>query len=78
MKIRRAMCSPPSHPVWDETRVLAGSEPGKVVAEARRSGKQWFIAVINGGEATTLEIPLDFLGGGSWQSTQLRDSQRQA
>ena len=25
-------------PVWDETRVLNGSEPGKVVAEARRSG----------------------------------------
>ncbi|HEV2711329.1 MAG TPA: glycoside hydrolase family 97 catalytic domain-containing protein [Edaphobacter sp.] len=61
-------------PVWDETRVFAGSEPGKVVAEARRSGKQWFIAVINGGEATTLDIPLTFLGSGSWESTQLRDA----
>ena len=60
-------------PVWDETLVLAGSEPGKVVAEARRSGKQWFVAVINGGEATTLDIPLDFLGAGSWEATQLRD-----
>lgn len=53
--------------------VLAGSEPGTVVAEARRSGKQWFIAVINGGEATTLDISLDFLGAGSWEATQLRD-----
>jgi len=61
-------------PVWDETRVLPGSEPGKVVAEARRSGKQWFLAVINGGEATTLDIPLDFLGAGTWTSTQLRDA----
>ena len=61
-------------PVWDETLVLPGSEPGKVVAEARRSGKQWFIAVINGGEATTLDIPLNFLGAGSWKSTQLRDA----
>ncbi len=61
-------------PVWDETLVLAGSEPGKVVAEARRSGKQWFIAVMNGGEATTLDIRLDFLGAGSWESTQLRDA----
>ena len=61
-------------PVWDETLVLAGSEPGKVVAEARRSGKQWFIAVINGGEATTLDIPLNFLGTGPWESTQLRDA----
>jgi alpha-glucosidase len=60
-------------PVWDETLILAGSEPGKVVAEARRSGKQWFVAVINGGEATTLEIPLVFLGAGSWEAIQLRD-----
>lgn len=61
-------------PVWDETRILPGSEPGTIVAEARRSGKQWFIAVINGGHATTLELPLDFLGVGSWQATELRDS----
>ncbi|MFL6303533.1 MAG: glycoside hydrolase family 97 catalytic domain-containing protein [Candidatus Sulfotelmatobacter sp.] len=61
-------------PVWDETRVLSGSEPGKVVAEARRSGKQWLVAVINGSDATTLDIPLDFLGAGSWQATQLRDA----
>lgn len=61
-------------PVWDETLILAGSEPGKVVAEARRSGKQWFLAVINGAEATTLDIPLDFLGDGSWQEIQLRDT----
>ena len=60
-------------PVWDETRILAGSEPGKVIVEARRSGRQWFIAVINGGEATTLDLPLNFLGAGAWKSTQLRD-----
>ena len=61
-------------PVWDETRILKGSEPGKVVAEARRAGKQWFIAVINGADATTLDLPLDFLGAGTWNATQLRDS----
>jgi alpha-glucosidase len=61
-------------PIWDETLVLPGSEPGKVVAEARRSGRQWFIAVINGGNATTLDIPLSFLGAGSWQTIQLRDA----
>ena len=66
------MCLLAISPVWDETLVLAGSEPGKVVAEARRSA-QWFVAVINGGEATTLDIPLDFLGAGSWEATQLRD-----
>jgi alpha-glucosidase len=58
---------------WDETRVLAGSLPGKVVVEARRSGQQWFIAVVNGGAATSVELPLDFLGAGKWSSTQLFD-----
>ena len=61
-------------PVWDETRVLNGSEAGKVVAEARRSGKQWFIAVMNGADATTLDIPLSFLGTGTWNAAQLRDA----
>lgn len=65
-------------PVWDETRILAGSEPGRVIAEASRSGRQWFIAVINGGEATTLDLPLDFLGNGAWKSTQLRDVKDQS
>jgi alpha-glucosidase len=61
-------------PVWDETRVLNGSEPGKIVAEARRSGKQWFIAVMNGADAASLDIPLDFLGPGTWNAVQLRDA----
>lgn len=30
--------------------------------------------MINGGDATTLDIPLDFLGVGSWQAIQLRDT----
>jgi len=56
---------------WDETRVLPGSEPGKVVAEARRKGDQWFVAVLNGGEATKLDLSLDFLANGNWASSQL-------
>lgn len=59
--------------VWDETRVLLGSEPGKLVAMARRSGSRWFLAVINGADATTLDIPLDFLGRGAWNATELHD-----
>jgi alpha-glucosidase len=60
--------------VWDETVVLPGSEIGKCVAFARRSGKQWFIGVMNGGEATTLDLPLDFLGRGNYQMLQLGDA----
>jgi len=65
-------------PVWDETRVLNGSEPGKVVAEARRSGDQWFVAVMNGADATSIDLPLDFLGSGTWKSSQLRDTKDKA
>jgi alpha-glucosidase len=61
--------------VWDETRVLPGSEPGKLVAMARRSGKRWFLAVINGADAGTLDIPLDFLGEGAWNAIELHDAE---
>lgn len=60
--------------VWDETIVLPGSEIGKCVAFARRSGPQWFIGVINGGEATMLDFPMDFLGRGKFQLVQLGDA----
>ncbi len=59
--------------VWDETRVLPGSEPGKVVAVARRSGNRWFLAAINGAEPKALDIPLDFLGRGTWSAIELFD-----
>ena len=45
-----------------------------MVAEARRSGDQWFIAVMNGADATSLDVPLDFLGSGTWKASQLRDT----
>jgi alpha-glucosidase len=59
---------------WDETIVLPGSEIGKCAAFARRSGKQWFIGVINGSETTTLDFPLSFLGRGEYQLIQLGDA----
>ncbi len=60
---------------WDETRVLPGSEPGKLAGFARRRGSQWFIGIMNGADATTLEVPLDFLGPGEWKATLLGDVQ---
>ena len=59
---------------WDETIVLPGSEIGKCAAFARRSGKQWFIGVMNGPDATTLDLPLDFLGRGKYKMIQLGDA----
>jgi alpha-glucosidase len=60
--------------VWDETIVLPGSDIGKCVAFARRNGKIWFIGVMNGPEATTLDLPLIFLGRGSFKMIQLGDA----
>ena len=61
--------------VWDETRVLPGSEPGKIAGFARRHGGQWFIGVMNGADAAVLDVPLDFLGPGEWKATLLGDVQ---
>jgi alpha-glucosidase len=53
--VREFLKSVPS--VWDDTRFLAGY-PGKYVVLARRAGKKWYFAGING-EATPREMRLD-------------------
>lgn len=58
---------------WDETRVLPGSEPGKIAGFARRRGDQWFIAIMNGADAAALYLPLNFLGAGIWKISSLAD-----
>jgi alpha-glucosidase len=60
-------------PTWDETRVLPGSEPGKIAGFARRHGQQWFVAILNGADAAKMDIDLRFLGKGKWTLTQLSD-----
>ena len=48
--------------VWDETRYVSGY-PGVSAVLARRSGKVWYVAGINGtDEPMTLETDLGFLG----------------
>ena len=46
---------------YDETIVLPGSEIGGMAAFARRKGKEWFVAVMNGATPRKISIPLDFL-----------------
>jgi len=59
--------------VWDETRVLAGSDIGRLAVFARRSGELWFLAILNGPQARTLRVPLGFLGRGTYQASLVRD-----
>jgi alpha-glucosidase len=46
---------------YDETIVLPGSEIGELAAFARRKGKDWFVAVMNGTAEKKISIPLHFL-----------------
>jgi alpha-glucosidase len=50
------------------------TEPGNVAAMARRHGRDWCIAAINGGAATRMTIALDFLKNENWRLTELRDA----
>lgn len=56
---------------WDEVRFLDG-EPGKWVALARRSGKQWFIAGFNADD-TPRDVTLDLAWLGSKQGQLITD-----
>ncbi|HSM06432.1 MAG TPA: glycoside hydrolase family 97 protein [Longimicrobiales bacterium] len=52
---------------WEETRVLTGRIGDHVVVARReRGGDAWYLGAITDEEARTFEIPLDFLGPGSW------------
>lgn len=48
---------------WDDTRVLSDSI-GSHISIARRSGSEWFAAVMGGNEAVSCSIPTDFLSEG--------------
>ncbi len=61
-------------PVWDETRVLDGSQLGKLVAFARRSGEDWYVAILNcENRAVSFELECSFLGDGPYQSSLYYD-----
>lgn len=60
--------------VWDETRVLPVSEIGEVSALARRTGDTWFVSIMNGAAARTVDVPLSFLGAGKYNCVLVRDS----
>ncbi len=62
--------------VWDETRVLPNSSIGEVVVFARRTGDTWFLAVMNGGKARKLSIPLSFLGDGKYSAMVVGDDKK--
>ena len=59
--------------VWDETIVLPISEIGELAAFARRRGSSWFLAILNGPAARTMEIQCAFLSAGEYRTLMVRD-----
>jgi alpha-glucosidase len=60
--------------LWDETRVLLGSEIGELAIYARRHQDQWFIGAINNTMPRREMISLKFLGAGNYKLIELADS----
>jgi alpha-glucosidase len=59
--------------VWDETIALPPCEIGELVAFARRRGNAWFLAVMSGPSAHTIDVPLAFLSAGKYQALEVGD-----
>lgn len=49
------------------------AEIGELSIFARRSSDMWMLAVMNGGPARTIQVPLSFLGEGSYKASLVRD-----
>jgi len=52
---------------WDEIRVLNGVPP-KYITVARRRGDEWFVGSITNWDPRELDVPLSFLGSGSYDA----------
>ena len=60
--------------VWDDTRLLSGY-PGESVVMARRKGRTWYIAGINGRDSMqTITVDWSFIGKESTTATLFEDS----
>ncbi|PYC64311.1 hypothetical protein C7C45_30615 [Micromonospora arborensis] len=57
--------------VWDDSR-LVEAFPGNYATFARRSGEDWYIGAITDGARTT-NVPLSFLGSGTYTATIFKD-----
>jgi alpha-glucosidase len=57
---------------WDETRFLDGTPESHVVL-ARRKGDSWFVGAMTNESARTVNIPLNFLGRGTFKATVWQD-----
>jgi alpha-glucosidase len=57
---------------WDETIGLDG-RIGEFAVLARRKGADWWLAAMTDWDRRTLDVPLGFLGDGTWEATLWSD-----
>jgi alpha-glucosidase len=58
---------------WDETKVLNG-DPGEFITMVRRKGNQWFLGSMTSWTARELDVPLTFLGDGTYTAEIYEDA----
>ncbi|MGH9469869.1 MAG: glycoside hydrolase family 97 protein [Terriglobia bacterium] len=58
--------------VWDETRAIDG-DPGEYVTVARRRGNKWYLGSMTNWTTRDLQIPLAFLGPGTYEAEIFAD-----
>ncbi len=58
--------------IWDQTVVFDGVV-GKHIVVARRSGNDWYIGGMTGDDPYTLQLPLSFLGSGTYTARIFAD-----
>jgi len=59
---------------WDETKVLK-TEIGELLVVARRKGQDWYLGGMSGGQPHQINLRLDFLPSGKWNTTLWRDTE---
>ncbi len=58
--------------VWDETKGIMG-EAGQYVVLAKRKGDTWYLGAMTADKEREIEVPLSFLGDGSYQMHYFMD-----
>lgn len=58
---------------WTDTQVIHGSV-GRFITIARQSGSDWFLGSMTHSSEQTLDIPLDFLGPGTYKAIIWQDA----
>jgi alpha-glucosidase len=57
---------------WDETRFIAG-DVGEYIVIARRHENDWYVGAMTNERARQVDVPLDFLGDGTYAATVWTD-----